>query len=97
MKTIISGLLLDTRPIMSVNLGPPEDGELILVGVRGVTALMPYKEDDGKVWIAIVGHRMTPAGTVGGPRGDSEVVLGRLNLDYVGMVHYRDLTELLGE
>ena len=82
MKTITDTIMLDPRPIQALQLGDPGEGNFIAVGPT-ILALMPYKEDDGRIWIAIIGPSKNAA-----MHTKREEIKARMALTYVSNIVY---------
>lgn len=77
-------MLEDARPILAVQVGMPEAGNVVAVGESGLTAIMPYKEADGSMWLAMIG---VPRNTIQPVR---ESVRARMSLRFVSNIVYAD-------
>lgn len=84
MKTVEHGMLEDERPILAVQVGYPEAGNVVSVGESGITSIMPYREADGSMWIAMIG---VPRGTIQPVR---ETVRARMSLRFVSNIVYAE-------
>ena len=82
MKTITDNILLDERPIQAIQIGDPSDGNFIALGPT-ILALMPYKEADDRIWIAIVGPAWNNA-----MKSKREEIKARMALTYVSNIVY---------